>query len=533
MDAVILYCEVNEEFKNRYNECNLEDCYNLESNIRFRSYGVLDLQIRLMRKNMPFINNIFVIVSDETQIPEGFDTDICKFVFHKEIIPGTVLPTFNSYVIEMFIHNIEELDEEFIYFNDDMFVINEMDPEDFFKEGVPCYDFNKNTLPVDDRLREKIPVNCVYNSTRIIKRVLDMYEDSEIIEYRNNGRPLLKSKCKEIFDKIENDIIANCTILREKNNFNINIFSNYNIILRNYHKAIYNAVFLYNDNIDTIINTINGNEKQLLCVNDASFAYFDDFKTYFRIALEHKLNDEEFIREKPRSRKIIVTYSLDENNISNLYGILSAMRTQTYIPDKVVINIPESLDEKLFDENVRILLAEHNDLYEIYKCKKDYKQFNDIYTLRRYPDDIIMTLDIKHICAYNLIEALYKEYMKTDMTAPLCAGNYVTYDGRPCHAEFNVIEKKHYGHYLEDILDDFVYPNLDKYEFYEKIVYSWALRLRKKEYNIFNYNCYKLLKLQYRDDLNLQYVNNEHERIFDNYIWGKYKDVIISKEPAE
>ena len=53
-------------------------------------------------------------------------------------MPKENLPTFNSNAIEMNMHKIKGLSEQFVYFNDDMFLTNKVFPEDFFKDGLPC-----------------------------------------------------------------------------------------------------------------------------------------------------------------------------------------------------------------------------------------------------------------------------------------------------------------------------------------------------------------------------------------------------------
>ena len=47
------------------------------------------------------------------------------------------LPTFNANTIELNLHRIEGLAEQFVYFNDDMFITDHVKPEDFFRDGHP------------------------------------------------------------------------------------------------------------------------------------------------------------------------------------------------------------------------------------------------------------------------------------------------------------------------------------------------------------------------------------------------------------
>ena len=57
-------------------------------------------------------------------------------MLHERIIPNELLPTFNSTTIEMYLHRIPDLAEQFIYSNDDMFPIRPLQISDFFKDRV-------------------------------------------------------------------------------------------------------------------------------------------------------------------------------------------------------------------------------------------------------------------------------------------------------------------------------------------------------------------------------------------------------------
>ncbi len=94
----------------------------------------------------PFIRNIFIVTDEQdpdlyedirARFPEK--ADCLRIVDHKEIFRGyeQYLPTFNSSSIHTMIWRIEGLSENFIYFNDDMILIREFKPEDWFIGGRP------------------------------------------------------------------------------------------------------------------------------------------------------------------------------------------------------------------------------------------------------------------------------------------------------------------------------------------------------------------------------------------------------------
>ena len=108
------------------------------SEARFRDYGFLKYWFRGVEKFAPWVRKIHFVTSG--QKPEWLDENNPKInlVNHKDYIPAEFLPTYNSVVIERYLHKIPDLAEHFVYFNDDFYIINNISTERFFKNGVPC-----------------------------------------------------------------------------------------------------------------------------------------------------------------------------------------------------------------------------------------------------------------------------------------------------------------------------------------------------------------------------------------------------------
>lgn len=88
--------------------------------------------LRSVCKYAKWFNHIFLIVSDTQKLPNWLDTTKIFIIRHSQIIPKKYLPTFNSIAIESFIHYIPNLSEYYIYFNDDMILLNQTFISDFF-----------------------------------------------------------------------------------------------------------------------------------------------------------------------------------------------------------------------------------------------------------------------------------------------------------------------------------------------------------------------------------------------------------------
>ena len=104
---------------------------------RFRDWDLLRYWFRAVEKHAPWVNRIYFVTCG--QIPSWLNRDHPKLqiVNHCDYIPQAYLPTFSSHTIELNLHRIPGLSEQFVYFNDDMFLNKDVLPEDFFQNGLP------------------------------------------------------------------------------------------------------------------------------------------------------------------------------------------------------------------------------------------------------------------------------------------------------------------------------------------------------------------------------------------------------------
>lgn len=100
--------------------------------VRYTDYGFFRYVFRAIATNLPWIRTLHLIVESPSQVPDWLNTENVHIVYHSDIMPKSILPTYNSSTIEMFIDKIPDLAEHFLYANDDMLVLNPLLPEDWF-----------------------------------------------------------------------------------------------------------------------------------------------------------------------------------------------------------------------------------------------------------------------------------------------------------------------------------------------------------------------------------------------------------------
>lgn len=144
---------------------------------RYRDWGILRYWFRGVEQFAPWVNRIHFITWGH--LPDWLNTEHPKLhiVNHRDYIPEQYLPTFSSHTIELNMHRIEGLSEQFVYLNDDTFLLSARNPSDFFKNGLPCDSALMNPAYTVDLTADSgdnrifyIP----YNNTQYLNRRYDM-----------------------------------------------------------------------------------------------------------------------------------------------------------------------------------------------------------------------------------------------------------------------------------------------------------------------------------------------------------------------
>jgi hypothetical protein len=173
VDAVIAWVDGNDPVlaakRNSYLNGKTPGITSGAHSTRFASVNEIRYCVLSILRFAPFIRNIFIVTDNQDP---GLDEDLqtffpekrgsVKIVDHREIFEGfeKYLPTFNSISIASMIWRIRGLAQNFIYFNDDSFLVRPVSREDFFIGGKPVIRGRWVPAPVPrvmfDRLRKFI-----------------------------------------------------------------------------------------------------------------------------------------------------------------------------------------------------------------------------------------------------------------------------------------------------------------------------------------------------------------------------------------
>lgn len=113
---------------------------------RFASSNEIRYCVLSILRFAPFVRNIFIVTDEQDPGIDGVvrnyfpdRAESVRIVDHSEIFEGFEkhLPTFNSISIANMIWRIRGLSDNFVYFNDDTFLVRPLKPEDWFINGRP------------------------------------------------------------------------------------------------------------------------------------------------------------------------------------------------------------------------------------------------------------------------------------------------------------------------------------------------------------------------------------------------------------
>lgn len=296
IDFVILWVDGND--KNWIKEKNI---YQTDKNIvqqaRFRDWDNLQYWFRGIEKFAPWVNNIFFITYGHTPTWLNIKHPKLKIIKHEDFIPRKYLPTFNSNVIELNLKNIKELSEQFVLFNDDMFIIKKMKSKDFFKKGLPCEIFVEDiNAPIHNKDEF---ANVITNNMKIInnyfeKRKIIKESFFKIFNYRYGMNifrnvlllpwsrfsnikclhlpvSILKSTIKELWELEYNKFDETCnTKFRNETNINQYLFRCWQLMKGDFYPRSYRIGKMYNisENNNEFLKAIIHQKYKMICLND-------------------------------------------------------------------------------------------------------------------------------------------------------------------------------------------------------------------------------------------------------------------------
>jgi len=290
---------------------------------RFRDWDNLRYWFRGVEKFTPWVNHIYFVTWGH--VPEWLNVHHPKLtiVNHKEYIPNEYLPVFQANPIELNFHRIQGLSEHFVYFNDDMFVIDHMGKEDFFnglpREMAAMYLLSNNgdkdtfqymlfrmmgEVNSHFDLHNSIKKNCrkwfnfKYKKNLLNNFLLYRFHNLSGLYTPHVPSSLRKSIMEEVWNTIPDAMIETCSHrFRNPRDITQYIFRYWAIMKGEFEPTnIYDyseEFFVINQNNKRLIDTITGQKCKMICINDSiELDNFESVKNEVNVGFEVILNNK-------------------------------------------------------------------------------------------------------------------------------------------------------------------------------------------------------------------------------------------------
>lgn len=287
--------------------------------IRYRDWENLRYWFRGVEKFAPWVNKVHFITNG--QIPDWLNLDAPKlhFVKHSDYIPKEYLPTFSANPIEINMHRIKGLAEHFVYFNDDLFLIDKVAPERFFKNGLPCDIAALNAISNGHTahlmLNDLTIINSAFNKKKALLKhfwkwitpkagsklfrtfALSPWPNFTGFYQHHLPQSFLKSTFEEVWYKNE-DILMQTTASRFRGTSDVNqwLFRYWQLVKGNFIPFDVNkdSVFfeITDSTVNNIVEVIQKQKKKIIVLNDGDISSFEEVKEHINTAFDKILPEK-------------------------------------------------------------------------------------------------------------------------------------------------------------------------------------------------------------------------------------------------
>lgn len=298
------------EWRKQYEYYSVKAGRTIDNSVyRYRSWDMLHFLFRGIDRFASWVNKVYFITNANP--PRWMNTKHPKLVLlnDKDVVPAQYMPTFSCFPIEFNFHRIEGLSDKFVYFCDDMFILDDVGPTHFFKNGLPCdigvmsaVSHWKPNVYDNCCCMAKALVNMHFEKGKVVKENVFKWFPLEYPRvaltnlrfvrlpvfpgFAMNHLPqvYLKKTYDEIWKYCREDLERTCSSkFRSYGNVSPTLIRYWQLVSGNFTPCNvykYGRVFyLCDNNISDSVDCIIRQKKKIICLNDGEHVtHFEDYK---------------------------------------------------------------------------------------------------------------------------------------------------------------------------------------------------------------------------------------------------------------
>ena len=287
------------------------------ASVRYRDWDILKYWFRAVETYAPWVRHIYFVADNQRPSWLNFDHPKLSFVDHRDFIPEEFLPTFQANTIEDNLHRIKGLSEQFVVFNDDMFINAPIAPDYYFRNGMPCdapYEhlftagcYNPKTDGWGINVMEFCDthvVNAYFDRRKVVAqnrrawyghylglkywlqaRIIGWFRRSTFQHFYtpHNEKAFLKTTYQELWEREPEMLTKSCTKFRENMSLNNYVFRYWQLASNKFYPVnqlrAKQVVQLGADNLDQVERLMFDAQVKSLCLNDSSDLSYEDYES--------------------------------------------------------------------------------------------------------------------------------------------------------------------------------------------------------------------------------------------------------------
>lgn len=324
IDIVIPWVDGNDPVWKKEKEAYLLEATTLQRRCnkdnRFQSWDNLQYLFRSIEECMPWVRKVFFVTWGHIPSFLNLKCEKLEIVNHEDFIPHQYLPTFNINTIEMNLHRIKDLSDNFIYFNDDVIPLKYHPETYFFKNDMICDEaverivaprfFSEGDIMLSSyrAINDMCIINKYFNKREVQRKnffkwynlkygknllrniALHYFYDFDYITNHHVAVALQKSTYEKIWSLEPEILDATCkNKFRNYSDVNFYLIRIWNLCEgKFYPRKTKGKSFLVSDNnYERIADMIQRKEYPMVCINEASsITDFNVIKNRINSALE-------------------------------------------------------------------------------------------------------------------------------------------------------------------------------------------------------------------------------------------------------
>jgi len=298
IDFVVTWVDMDDpKWKDEFSQYSgkIDNTVNESSEARFRDNGFLKYWFRGVDKFAPWVRKVHFVTSGQKPNWLNVNHPKLNLVSHKDYIPEQYLPVFNSNMIEIYMHKIPDLSEQFVYFNDDFYITNHLSPKRFFEDGLPkdiaAFRTNSGLSQYERMLKNNIRlINKHFDKKEVFKKdawkwydpsygsrgrlnhLLKYYNEFITLRTPHNAQPFLKSTFEDVWKHCGKELKEmSKRRLRNDNDYTPELFKTWQICSSNfipYNTYKDTKMFPLMIKSKKAIKAVREQSYSLVCLND-------------------------------------------------------------------------------------------------------------------------------------------------------------------------------------------------------------------------------------------------------------------------